>query len=395
MWPGPTFQTYYLHISTSVREYLDKQDPSYLLSVDFEEYLDYLESEFIWDTQDWYIDQLTADPYVTKERRLGRGGRQINTEEHRIRLRIPLGPHPQRKDYFNFGPSTTRGAQPDFKFDGDTLILDVEATEAAVQRGQEDVNFWLGNRNKDIEKGNKNLRAQIKGVWEVKRKQIDEGFGTTNEVLKNLNLPIHQDPNAKAKPVEIKRRVLRTVLEKPSSSTRSEQTLSREDVIGLIDFVEQYVRQFETSPKAYSEMGEEHLRDILAGMINANYPGSTTGETFSKLGKTDISFKVDSGHVLICECKFWTGAHAYGEAIDQLFRYLTWRQNYGVLIHFSKLKELTRAISEASRGISEQETYSAGSLSNQGETRLTSRHVHPQDSEKTVEIFHLFVDLSF
>ena len=395
MWSGPTFQSYYLHIPQEARARIDKEDPSFLLSVDFEEYLDYLESEFKWDTQDWDIGQITVEPYVSTEPRLGRGGRQINTEEHRFRLRVPLGPHPQRHGYFVYGPSTTRGSQPKFGFDGDTLILDVEATEEAVQRGKEDVNFWLGNRNKDIEEGNKKLRAQIRGVWEIKRQQIEEGFGATDEVLKKLNLPLHQDPDAKAKPVEIKRRQLRTVLEKPSRSAQSEQNLSREDVIGLVDFVDQYVRQFETSPKAYSDRGEEHLRDILVGMINANYPGSTTGETFSKLGKTDISFRVDSGHVLVCECKFWTGAQAYGEAIDQLFGYLTWRQNYGVLIHFSKLKELTRAISEASRAISEHETYSAGSVSSHGETRLTSRHVHPQDPEKTVEIFHLFVDLSY
>lgn len=42
---------------------------------------------------------------------------------------------------------------------------------------------------------------------------------------------------------------------------------------------------------------EEELRDLLSGMMNAK-------------GKTDISLRVDSGHVLICECKFWSGAKA-------------------------------------------------------------------------------------
>jgi hypothetical protein len=69
-------------------------------------------------------------------------------------------------------------------------------------------------------------------------------------------------------------------------------------------------------------MDEEELRDLLVGMMNANYPGSTTGETFNKLGKTDISLRVDSGHVLICECKFWSGAKAYKDAMIQLFNYL-------------------------------------------------------------------------
>ena len=53
-----------------------------------------------------------------------------------------------------------------------------------------------------------------------------------------------------------------------------------------------------------------------------------------------ISFRVYNGHVLICECKFWKGAKPYSDAINQLFGYLTWRQNYGVLIHFCTRMDL-------------------------------------------------------
>ena len=132
----------------------------------------------------------------------------------------------------------------------------------------------------------------------------------------------------------------------------------------------------------------------MAGMMNANYPGSTTGETFNKLGKTDISLRVDAGHVLICECKFWSGAKAYGEAIDQLFNYLTWRENYAVLLHFCKLKDMTTAISEAQRAITEQASYATGSLHSSSEARFTSRHSHPQDAGKLIEISHILIDLS-
>ena len=222
------------------------------------------------------------------------------------------------------------------------MILEVEATEIAVQRGVEEVSFWLGNRNSDIEKGNKGLRNSIKGIWEVKRTQLEEGFGAADSVLAKLNIPLHQDLDARVKPIELKERPLRTVIPKPSATALSEPNLNHEDVKGLVDFIDQYARQFEVAPKSYDGMDEENLRDLLVGMMNANFPGSTTGETFSKLGKTDISFRVDSGHVLICECKFWTGAAGYAAALDQLFGYVTWRQNYGVLINFSKLKGMTK-----------------------------------------------------
>ena len=183
-------------------------------------------------------------------------------------------------------------------------------------------------------------------------------------------------------------------MEKPMATSKAEPVLKREDVASLVDFIAQYTQQFEVAPKTYQKMSEEELRDLLVGMMNANYPGSTTGETFNKLGKTDISLRVDSGHVLICECKFWSGAKAYGDAIDQLFNYLTWRQNYGVLLHFCKLKDMTTAISEAQRAITEHSSFVPDSLYSSSETRFTSRHSHPQDAGKLVEVFHILIDLS-
>jgi len=183
-------------------------------------------------------------------------------------------------------------------------------------------------------------------------------------------------------------------MEKPKEKSKAESVLKRDDVILLVDFIEQYTQQFEVAPKTYQKMDEEELRDLLVGMMNANYPGSTTGETFNKLGKTDISFRVDSGHILICECKFWSGARAYTDAITQLFNYLTWRQNYGVLIHFCKLQDMTKAVSEGQRAVTEHSSFVVNTLYSQTETRFTSRHTHPQDTSKLIEIFHLFVDLS-
>lgn len=396
MWSGPTFQAYYLQIGSMIRHKLSAESPAYLLEVDFDEYLDYLVAEIKKEPLEWYEDQKTIEEFTVKiERRDRAFGAPYIVSEQRLRLRIPISPHPQRDLYFRYGPSTTRGAEPDWKFEGNVLVREVEATEQAVQKVIEDVRFWLGTRNEDIELGNRNLLEHIRPVWEEKRRQLEEQHSTTQSLLQKLNIPLHQDPNARAKPVEIKPRQLRTVMEKPTArATQREPTLNREDVASLVDFIGQYVRQFEVSPKTYTGMGEEELRDLLVAMMNTSYPGSTTAETFSKLGKTDISLRPDSGHVLICECKFWSGAKAYGEAIDQLFGYLTWRQNYGVLIHFCRLKDMSRAISEAKRATSEHRSFTEGGLHDHSEARFTSRHFHPQDASKLLEIHHLFIDLS-
>lgn len=396
MWTGPTLQTYYNNIHRIVGGNLDKEDSSYLLQVDFNEYLNFLVEQAKWEPLLWDESQMTVEPFTTKLQRRDEfhDGQTYQVEVQRFRLRIPISPHSQRADYFKFGPSKWWGAEPEWRFEDDILIHEVEATEQAVQKGIEEVRFWLGNRNKEIEAGNKQLEDHIRPVWEAKRKRLEERQSNTDALLHKLNIPLHQDPNAKVKPIEIKPRHLRTIMEKPKPTSKAEVTLNQSDVMSLVVFIEQYTRQFEVAPRTYQKMDEEELRDLLVGMMNANYPGSTTSETFSKLGRTDISLRVDSGHVLICECKFWSGANAYRDAMDQLFKYLTWRQNYGVLIHFCKLKDMTVAVSEGKRAVTEHSSFTDGTLQEQSETRFTSRHAHPQDANKSVEIIHLFVDLS-
>jgi hypothetical protein len=400
----PSFQGYYNQIAGRIAAKLEKENLDHLLGVDFEEYLDYLVDEVRWEPLEWYEDHMTVEPFVaTREAYDQFFERRFTAQIEMLRLRIPISSHPWRDNYFEHQPSSGRiPGEPEWKFgaemSGDTpyefLIHEVEASERAVEDGLDEVRFWLGNRNKDIEQGNQRLRDLLRPVWEAKRKQLEERTSSTQSLLQKLNIPLYQGP-AGPKPVEIKPRQLRTVIQKPTARVSAQEpALKRDDVTKLVDFIEQYSKQFEVSPKPFAKLGEEELRDVLVGMMNANYPGSTTAETFSKLGKTDISFRVDSGHVLIGECKFWSGAKAYGEAIDQLFSYLTWRHSYGVLLHFCRLKDMSRAVSEAQKASNEHPSFTKGGFHPQTETRFSSRHSHPQDAARLVEIHHLFVDLS-
>ena len=393
----PSFQTYYALIDRSIGQYLDKQDATYLLNVDKDEYLDYLVEQSRWEPLEWDETGMTVEPFTAKVQRRDdfERDRTYTTDVQRFRIRIPVSSHPQIQQYLDTMPSTYRlNREPEYKFSGNLLIPEVDASEQAVKELLDDVRFWFGGRNKDIEQGNAALKERIRPVWEARRKRLEEGAGNSQSLLAKLNIPLHQDPNARAKPIEIVSRAVRTVISKPVARTEPIPALNLDDVHSLVQFIDTYTRQFETAPARYVELGEEGMRDLLVGMLNTNYPGQATAETFSKLGKTDISFRVNEGNVLISECKFWTGAKAYGEAIDQLFRYVTWRQNYGVLIHFCTRKDMTQAMSEAKRAASEHPSFTPGSLSDVTETRFVSRHSHPQDAKNSVEIHHILVDLS-
>lgn len=393
----PTFQDYYGQIDRIITEMLNKESAEYLLSVDFDQYLDYLVAQAEWVPLEWDESQKTIEKFSAKVTHGDRyfPSRTYTLDVPKFRLRIPTNTHPQLSDYLRLKPSIRLiSGEPGWSFQGNTLVIEVDATEQAVEEALKQVRFWFGGRNKDIQTGNSQLRDRIKPIWEGRRRQLETQHSAAQAVLQKLNIPLHQDPNARAKPVEIKSRSLRTVVARPTPKAKTEPSLVREDVIGLVNFIDQYARQFEVTPRTYSKMKEEELRDLIVGMMNANYPGSSTAETFSKLGKADIRMQVDQGNVLIAECKIWQGASAYVDALDQLFRYLTWRQNYGVLMIFSRRKEMGAAVSEARKAAQSHGSFTAGSLITQSASRFSTRHHHPQDKAKLIEIFNIFVDLS-
>ena len=61
-----------------------------------------------------------------------------------------------------------------------------------------------------------------------------------------------------------------------------------------------------------------------------------TGETFRKIGKTDIHVIFKNKSAFIGECKIWHGVKKFTDAIEQVFGYSTWKDRKISLIIFNK-----------------------------------------------------------
>lgn len=108
----------------------------------------------------------------------------------------------------------------------------------------------------------------------------------------------------------------------------------------------------ERLPSTYANKQEEYLRDYLLIPLCAHYPNST-GETFNKNGKTDILIRHEGSNVFVGECKFWKGLKGFHETIDQILRYLTWRESKAAILCFVNNKELNPVIEQINNGISQ------------------------------------------
>lgn len=98
--------------------------------------------------------------------------------------------------------------------------------------------------------------------------------------------------------------------------------------------------QVERTPKAFRDMSEDHLSDLLAALLSSHAPG-TGREVYSRSGKTDIFIRADvlrSGagpaKVFILEAKWWDGAAKALAALNQLLGYLEAKDTSAILLFY-------------------------------------------------------------
>ena len=91
----------------------------------------------------------------------------------------------------------------------------------------------------------------------------------------------------------------------------------------------------EKTARTYIKNNEEELRDHLLASLNTHY-SNATGETFRKIGKTDIHIEFENKAAFIGECKIWHGEKLFAEAVQQLMNYSTWKDIKVSVIIFNK-----------------------------------------------------------
>jgi hypothetical protein len=132
----------------------------------------------------------------------------------------------------------------------------------------------------------------------------------------------------------------------PASSAQytPEPTWAMEQYEQALKIMQDMTLVMERSPDAFKTMNEEALRQHFLVQLNGQFEGKATGETFNMAGKTDILLREGERNVFIAECKFWKGSKAFGEAIDQLLGYATWRDSKTAILVFNRGTETSTVL---------------------------------------------------
>lgn len=169
-----------------------------------------------------------------------------------------------------------------------------------------------------------------------------------------------------------------------------EPVLENEIFEHILSIVRMQGREMERSPQTYEQMDEEARRDLFLATLNTHYEGRGSAEALNRSGKTDILIRFEERNLFIAECKFWEGAKGFGDAVDQLFRYASWRDTKLALIIFVREKGLTELIEKTSAAL-EAHTQFAGLRRAEYETELRATLTWPGDDRRQADLNVFFV----
>ncbi|GAB3886599.1 hypothetical protein [Spirosoma agri] len=184
-----------------------------------------------------------------------------------------------------------------------------------------------------------------------------------------------------------------------SESYADEPTLRQDIYEDVLSVLYNVGKSLERKPSLYLSKGEEQLRDLFLLFLETRYEAITaTGETFNRMGKTDIllRYSVDGSNLFIAECKIWKGQAEYLKAIDQLLGYLTWRDSKASVILFVRQNEFSSVLSKIVQSTPQHPNFHK-ETGKRGESSFSYKFNLPQDKNKQIylEIIAFHFDTKF
>ena len=190
-----------------------------------------------------------------------------------------------------------------------------------------------------IENVNSEVNAYNNGLDIIARRLLEERKNkadTFSAISNALQIPLKTNPNSpNVKPVKLKR-IARQPFAKPDKVfLPPELCISNEDYENINNIILMCGTAMEKTARSYCLNLEEELRDHLLSTLNTHYENAT-GETFRKIGKTDIHIEFENKAAFIGECKIWRGESLFQDAVQQVLNYSTWRDLKVSVIVFNK-----------------------------------------------------------
>jgi hypothetical protein len=268
--------------------------------------------------------------------------------------------------------------------DPDTLKREIDQD---IQRIQSYLK-WVEN---DVNNFNNSLENYIRNLIKTRKEKLLKD----RNLVSSLDIPIKRRQDIRgtfAIPITPKR----IKIELPKVKTekfKPEPTLPAEIYDEILDIIKNMAIVMERSPRAFSKMSEENLRDHFLVQLNGQYEGHAMSEVFNYQGKTDILIRYENANVFIAECKFWKGEKKLLETINQLLKYVTWRDTKTAILLFNREGNLTEILKKIPEIVKKHACYKREIEVKTNETYFRYIFHHPDDTNReiilTIMVFNI------
>lgn len=243
---------------------------------------------------------------------------------------------------FKLKPNTYNFNPPQAEIQGSTLrfsisgrTLDPSAVKRQIDETVNTIEEYLGWHRTMWSPYDTQLRSSVSQSIEQRRSRLLQQKGAALQ-LAGLGIKLREKPgDTRTFVAPAIKQVLKPQLPPMRAAQPPEPTLSVDQYATILGLLRDAGRSTEQSSSRIRELGEEALRDIFLVPLNSHF-GSASGEAFNFNGKTDILIKHEGKNLFVAEFKFWGGEKLYGETIDQLLSYLTWRDTKTAIVVFNR-----------------------------------------------------------
>lgn len=320
------------------------------------------------------LDHLAADVqprydelYITTSEPSLIAGRDVSPSAQPLSMAFVLPADGAASFAMSYIGGSAQSAGERYEFNLDFMIQpggerDEEQLQAALQDAKA---RWIAYVAEKVAEANAALKEDREAVERDVRAIIEERWWRRRAVAgaaRQLNIPLGRPTRPGPTVPLIPAALTLPAVEAAAAAGGSDKGLAADIANSLISTIEAFSLALERSPvtaNKIAEQDEEAIRDVLLFILNSNWQGQATGETFLGLGKADIVLRWHNRDAFIGECKFWKGEKAFVDGIDQLLdRYTVWRATRVALVLFVRdVADVTAVLAKAHLAIEQHDRH--------------------------------------
>lgn len=389
------FSQYSHGVLNNVKDDIDGQKEDYLLNVNENEYAEHITSKYFLDMPVLDFESIYADEHE-EEGTVSDYGRTIRKKGSLITYYIPITQGDE--ELLKLSPSSrvmwsTKTSIRDNALCFWLSSLDFQGVEQIKSEADRTMKY-IGQLHESLKSDVDAFNVQLRHHVICCIQQRKDAILKRRNLVSSLGVPIKKRQDVLETFVVPIAKSRKKVMQRPEVNENGfvpEPTMDKVVYQEILQVIHDTGKVFERLPSTYEGKEEEDLRDHFILMLEPRFEGSTTGETFNRSGKTDILVRYENSNVFIAECKYWTGGKGFLATIDQLLKYLTWRDSKAAVIMFVDNKAFTPVMQTVEQVVTTHPNY-LGFIDKRDESWLNYRfHINDDENREVklaVLLFH-------